>query len=305
VSFEEASIDRARRRAERSQARRDGRSGLRSAPSKPRSAPFRLAPRGFKPIAFLWKGLIAAGPFWRLRSWVVACALVIAGTLWLGADPARQSLLMVVGSGAGMFSVWSLLAGPMFMQRGLRRTFEYLDVLKASPVRGWEIALGELLSPMAMMAVAQWLLLLTLVMSFVPYAPADGFVTGTNIVAGAIGAALLTLPLCGVMLCLPFAGMVVFPAWALEAGGRDAGVEVVGQRMIFFGAYLLTMAAALLPAALIGGLAFILIKLFAPMAAAVLIAAVCAAIVLGFELAGAVWWLGGRIDGIDVAQELR
>jgi hypothetical protein len=305
VSFEEASIDRARRRAERSQARRDGRSGLRSAPSKPRSAPFRLASRGAKPIAFLWKGLIAAGPFWRLRSFLLSLALVIAGTLWLGADPSRRGLLTIVGSGAGMLAVWSLLAGPMFMQRGLRRTFEYLDVLKASPVRGWEIALGELLSPMAMMAFAQWLLLLTFAMSFAPHASADGVASGPNIIAGAIGAALLTVPLCGVMLCLPFAGMLVFPAWALTAGGRDAGVEVVGQRMIFFGAYLLTMAIALLPAALVGGLVFFLFQLFASMAASVLVAALCAAIVLAVELAGAVWWLGERIDGIDVALELR
>ncbi|MEO8161724.1 MAG: putative ABC exporter domain-containing protein, partial [Arenimonas sp.] len=129
VSFEEASIDHARRRAEKQQARRDGKSGPRNSPAKPRVAPFRLAPEGFAPIAFLWKGLIAAGPFWRLRNWLLASALVLALCLWLGAGESTKPLLKVVGLLAGVAAIWLLIAGPMFMQRGLRRTFEYLDVL--------------------------------------------------------------------------------------------------------------------------------------------------------------------------------
>ncbi|MBC7656390.1 MAG: hypothetical protein H7147_04355 [Frankiaceae bacterium] len=304
VSFEEASIDHARRRAEKQQARRDGRSGPRNTPAKPRSAPFRLAPKGFAPTAFLWKGLIAAGPFWRMRNWLLLSALVVGLCLWLGADPQTRPLLKVIGLFAGMFAIWGLIAGPMFMQRGLRRTFEYLDVLKASPLRGWQIALGELLSPMAMMAFAQWLLLLILVTCLVQR-PAEGFMSASNVISGAIGIALVNLPLCGLMLCLPFAGMLVFPAWLVSPGGREAGVEVMGQRLIFFGVYIVTMAIALLPASIAGGIAYLLVNLVAPVAAALLVGAVFAAAVLAVEFAGAVWWLGSRVDRIDVAMELR
>jgi hypothetical protein len=267
-------------------------------------APFRLAPRGFAPIAFLWKGLIAAGPFWRLRNWLLASALVVALCLWLGANASTKPLLKVVGMLVGMAAIWLLIAGPMFMQRGLRRTFEYLDVLKASPLRGWQIALGELLSPMAMMAFAQWLLLLMLVACLVQR-PGTGFMTAPNVVSGAIGIALINLPLCGLMLCLPFAGMLVFPAWLVSAGGREAGVEVMGQRLIFFGVYIVAMAVALVPAGIAGGIAYLLVNLFAAPSAALLVGAVFAAAALAVELAAAVWWLGGRVDRIDVAMELR
>jgi hypothetical protein len=192
----------------------------------------------------------------------------------------------------------------MFMQRGLRRSFEYLDVLKASPVQGWQIALGELLSPLAMMAFAQWLFLLTMVMCLVQRG-GEGLMSAPNVISAAIGIALITLPLCGLMLCLPFAGMLVFPAWLISPGGREAGVEVMGQRLIFFGVYIVTMAVALLPAVAVGGIAWFLLRLFAPMSAALLVCAALAAIVLTIEFAAAIRWLGIRVDAIDVAQELR
>ena len=304
VAFEEASMDHARRRAEKQQARRDGKTGLRVRASKPRPAPFRLASTGFAPIAFLWKGLIAAGPFWRLRNWLALSLLVVALVLWLGADPSRSVWLKVVGAFASMFAVWLLIAGPMFMQRGLRRTFEYLDVLKASPLRGWQIALGELLPAMAMMAFAQWLLLLILVTCFAQR-PGAGLMSVSAIISGALGIALINLPLCGLMLSLPFAGMLVFPAWLVSPGGREAGVEVMGQRLIFFGVYIITLALALLPATIVAGIGYLLLNLFAPLPASLLVAATLAAAVLGIEFAAAVHWLGGRVDRIDVALELR
>ena len=79
----------------------------------------------------------------------------------------------------------------------------------------------------------------------------------------------------------------------------------MGQRLIFFGVYIVTMAIALLPASIAGGIAYLLVNLFAPVAAALLVGAVFAAAVLAVEFAGAVWWLGSRVDRIDVAMELR
>lgn len=305
VSFEEASMDRARQRAERRQARRDGKMGNRNGPKKPRSAPFRLASSGFAPTAFLWKGLIAAGPFWRLRSFLIACLVVIAGAGWLGADAARRPLLQIVGTLGGMLGIWLFLAGPMFLQRSLRGTLEYLDVLKGSPLRGWQIALGELLTPATMMAFGQWLALVLLVMAFGVYSDRTGLTSASNVVGAAIGFSLMSIPLCALMLCVPFAGMLVFPAWTVSSGGREGGMEVMGQRLIFFGAYLLTMAVSLLPAAVVGGLAFLLVDWLAPTPVALATAGLLAGLALVVELGGAVAWLGGRIDRFDLAQELR
>jgi hypothetical protein len=305
VSFEEASIDRARKRAERISAMREGKLNSRNRPAKARSAPFRLAPHGFAPIAFLWKGLIAMGPFWRLRTWLIACAIVIAGSSWLAADPARKPLLVILGTFAAIAGGWMFLAGPMLMQRSLRQTLEQLDILKASPLRGWQIALGQLLSPVAVMTFAQWLLLLMVAMAF-GAKTGGALLTSANIDAAAIGIALLAAPLCGVMLCVPFAGLLYFPAWtAASSGSGGRGIEVMGQRMIFLGGYLVTLALALIPAILLGGLVFVIVQMLAGLPIALLIAALIAAAVLAAELAVMVRWLGRRIDGFDVSQELR
>jgi hypothetical protein len=58
VAFEDASIEQARRRAERRLAMREGRWSIRGG-RKARVEPFPLAERGPVPIAFLWQGLIA------------------------------------------------------------------------------------------------------------------------------------------------------------------------------------------------------------------------------------------------------
>lgn len=305
VSFEEASIDRARQRAERRTATGAGKQPFQRGPAKPRSAPFQLAPVGFPPVAFLWKGLIGAGPMWRLRTWLIACAIIVLGGRWLAADPALRPLLKILGGLAAMACVWLFLAGPMFVQRGLRQTLDHLDVLKASPLRGWQIVLGELLTPIAIITFAQWLLLVAGLVSLSGRTDSGGMLAAANVYSSAVGIALIAPPLCGLMLCVPFAGLLYFPAWADSPGGRGGGIEVMGQRMIFFGAYLVTLALALIPAVLVGGLVFLLVNWLGNLPSALLSGALVAGLVLAAEMATTVWWLGMRVDRFDVSQELR
>ncbi len=301
VTFEDAAIAQARRRADKLAAMRAGRLRER-APTRPRREPFRLAARGFPMLAFLWKGLLGMGSFFRLRTWVIACVVVIGLSQWMAADPVWRRLLVIIGTAVAMSGAWLLLLGPMMFQRGLRRTLERMDVLKAAPLRGWQIALGELLAPIALMSFAAWLLLLI---------GAEAMVHAAHplalpwVLAGSIGAALLAPPLSGLMLSVPFAGVVYFPAWfgGTEQGGR--GLEQMGQRMIFMAGYVVILAVCLLPAALLAGLGFLLAHLFGGMTVALSVAALIACAALVFELACAVDLLGRRIDRFDLSQELR
>ena len=303
VSFEEASVDLARKRAERVAAMRDGqlRVGSRT-PSKPRTAPFRLAPLGFAPIAFLWKGLIEMGPFWRLRTWLIACAIAIIGCQWLVADPDRKPLLRIAGILAVTAGAYLLLLGPMLMRRSLRVVLDRLDILKSGPLRGWQIVLGELLTPVALMSFVQWFLLLIVFMSF--GARLGVVMSGTvNFAIAVVGFGIVSPLLLGLMFCVPFAGLLYFPAWT--ARGRAAGIEMMGQGLIFIGAYLLALALALLPAAALGALAFLLVKWLANLTLALLAATLMVGVTLALELVGAVDWLGRCIDRFDVSQELQ
>jgi len=303
VSFEEASIAHAGRRARRVAAMRDGRMRERL-PTKPRGEPFRLAANGPPALAFLWRGLIASGPLFRLRTWLVACVAVFAGVQWLGANPQMKPVLLVVGMVAAMIGGWALLVGPMMMQRGLQRTLEYLDILKATPLRGRQIALGELMTPTTIMVFGIWLLLLVAVLCLVATGGRAGF-TPTVIATAGVGAALLVPPLCGLMLCVPFAATLYFPAWVAPQKGGARGVEVMGQRLIFMAGYMLTLVVVMIPAVVLAGLGFLLLNWLVGMATGVMVAAACACAVLALELYWALGLLGRRIDGFDVSQELR
>jgi len=301
VSFEDAAIVHARKRADRMAAMREGRMGRRL-PNKPRGEPFRLSGQGESWVAFLWKGLVAMGPLYRLRVWLIACAVVVVLCQWLAADPMRKQMLAGIGIAIPALGAWLVFLGPMLMQHGLRRTFERMDVLKALPLRGWQIALGELATPAAVMCFAFWWLLL-----FGAMASAAGHaaLTTAQIVAAALALALVAPPLFGLMLCVPFAGMLYFPAWIVAPGSSGRGIEVMGQRMVFMLGYLLTVLLAALPAALLGGIGYLLGSWLGGMVVAMLAAAVGACAVFAFELACALRLLGRRIDRFDLSQELR
>ena len=302
VSFEDASIVHARKRAERTAAMREGRMGRRM-PSKPRAEPFRLAGAGGHSWpAFLWKDLVAMGPLYRLRTWLLACVAATVLCQWLAADPARKAALVGIGIAVPAFGAWLVFFGPMLMQNGLRRTFERMDVLKALPLRGWQLALGELAAPAAVMCFAFWWLLL-----FGAQAIAAGHsvLTTMQIVAAAVALALVAPPLSALMLCVPFAGMLLFPAWIVAPGSSGRGIEVMGQRMVFMLGYLFTVLLAAIPAALLGGIGFLLGQWLGGMAVAMLAAALGACAVFAFELACALRLLGRRIDRFDLSQELR
>ncbi|WP_133477963.1 putative ABC exporter domain-containing protein [Cognatilysobacter segetis] len=302
VSFEEASIALAKKRAETRSAMRDGRMRFGRKAARARRAPFALAARGPAPTAFLWKGLISAGPFWRVRTLVIATVAAVVLTQWLGASPTYRPLLKVVGAIALGVAGWGTLAGPMLVHRGLRETLDRLDVLRAMPLRGWQIALGQLLTPVAMLVPAQWVLLLTAGLAFAG-SSSPGWLTPGMLAAIAVAAIALAPTICLLMLCVPFAGVLLCPGWS--AGGRGGGVDVMGQRLIFGGVYLLTLATALLPASLVAGALLFVIRALGSMPLAVGVGALAAAAVLAAEVMLLVRWLGGRIERFDVSTEMR
>lgn len=296
--FEEAAIAHSQRRAQAIAARREGRLRTR-APRKAHPAPFALAGTGFAPVAVLWRNLIALGAT-RLRTFVAIPLVVLAGEAWIARDPALRPLLkLFFGLGLGA-AAWLLVVGPMIAQRMLQRVLDHMDLLKAAPLPGWQLALGELLAPMLLLSLAEWTMLamalLAVLLGGVPSVPAGAAV------AAAIGAAPLVPPLCGLLLCLPFAGVLLFPGWIGRPRG-GGGVEVMGQRLIFFGAYALVLVVSLLPAVLVGGLVATPAWWIAGPALGLPVFGLVGAVVLAAELTMAVRWLGRRIERYDLSLE--
>ena len=167
----------------------------------------------------------------------------------------------------------------------------------------WTVVLGELLTPMVLMTFIEWFLLFVTVLAF-DSSRNNLVLTAALSTGGALGIALLIPPLCGLLSCVAYAGVLFFPAWATSAGAHGGGVEVVGQRLIFTAGYLVVLMVALLPATLAGAVVYIITNWLAGQVVAVILTALIAAVVLGGELAATIWWLGEKVDRFDISTEL-
>lgn len=304
VSFEEASIAKAERRAALVAAAKQGRLGL-GRPKKAKAEPFALHAKGRQAVAFLWEELLALGPLYRLRSWLIACGIVFASAQLFAAKVAwSKPVLLGVAAVSLVVAAYALVFAPMIRQYRLLRFLEQLDVLRSMPLTGQQIALGQLLSPTIVMSFALWLLLWTAAVCSIIAGGAQ-MMTPARIVAATLGVALWVPPLSGLMLSVPLAGALYFPAWAQALGGGPKGVEVMGQRLIFMAGYMLALLLALVPATLLAGLAFFLVNAIWGLVPGFVVVFVCVFIVLVLELGWVLEQFGDRVEQLDISQELR
>jgi hypothetical protein len=303
VSFEDASIAHAEKRSARIAAWRSG--GRQLSPKAGRAAPFALRGTGRPEIAFLWKNLLSTWPYFSWRVFVAGAAVVVAGSVWFRLHPAWAGFGTAAGAVAAFAGAYVLVIGPQFARQDLRGDLRKLDILRTYPLAGWQIVAGELLAPAAILTGLVWLTLLIAVLNLDGGTAARTWFTPSVRVAGGIGLALVVPPLALLQLLVPNAAALVFPSWAEATRTRGGGPEVMGQRMIFLFAQLLTMAAVLVPAVLVGGVIIAVVQLFAGPSMAVLAASGPVVAVLFAEVAAGVWWLGRRFEKLDVAEELR
>jgi hypothetical protein len=301
VAFEEASIAKAEKRAARLRAMRQGRFG--QPQRKAHGVPFNLAAVRRPELAFLWKNLLASAPYLRPRTALIAAAVIVVVATWLvrgDVEPFRTVMALFGLIGAGYVFVF----GPMVARQDLRLDLPNADILKTYPLRGWQVVLGEILAPVAIVTVLLWLLLLAWLLTANP-PRAEWWTLGTKITA-AVAAGLLLPPLCAIQVLVMNASVLLFPAWVQQGADRGRGVDVVGQRILFAAAVFLTMALALLPAVIAAGFVFLGLQwtLGLQVVAGVAGAAVALA-VLCTEVSLVVLWLGSRFESFDLSAELR
>ena len=301
VAFEDSSVDYAQKRSARIAAWRAG--GRRTqTPTKARPGPFSLPPAGRPELAFLWKNLLAAWPYFNVRVWLGTAAVIIAGSAWLRAQPGLQSTIAI---GTLFIAGYVIVVGPQFARQDIRSDLPNADILKTYPLAGWQVVLGELLTPVAILTGVLWLALLTLALTLQPEATGVKWLTPTVRLTGTLAVALVTPALVTLQLIVPNAAALLFPSWFQLTRTRGGGPEVVGQRMIFFFAQLFTMAFALLPAGLAAVSAGFIFWRFLGPAGTVGIATLAVLAVLVGEAWCALWWLGQRFEKLDLSAELR
>ncbi len=304
VTFEEASISRAEKRAARVRAIQQGDWRSQGNAARSQRPPFALASTGRPEIAFLWKNLFATIPIFR-PIWLIVFAVFVLGLgTWIGHRPGLVAARSVIMGLSTALLVGLLLVGPQVARQDLRSDLKNADILKTYPLRGWQIVLGELLTPIFVLSSVNWLVLLGAAL----IAPGMGleWQTPQMRMAGAIGIAVLVPPFCAIQLLVPNAAAVIFPAWVQTVSNRgEHGLDVMGQRIIFMAGQLLITALALLPAAIVAAVLFFVLNWLFGFIAAYTVAVVGFFAVLVAEVWGGIRLLGDRFEEFDLSSELR
>ena len=305
TTFEEASIALAEKRTAQLAAMREGKYRLGAAPAKAQPGPFRLNAAGGRPeLAFLWKNLLSTNSYLRPRTAFITAFIIVVGCNWLAIQPRPQPKLLVVTIIAGITAGYIAFLGPQFARQDLRSDLVHADILKSYPLHGWQVLLGELLTPLAILTSMLWLALLAFALSFEP--PNLPWLTpGLRLVG--IGASALVIPLlCALQLLIPNAAAVLFPGWMQATRHRgERGIEMLGQRIIFVFGQLFVIVIALLPAVLGAGILIFVLQWLVGLVVAVAITTIAVVVILGAEIACGLWWLGQRFERLDLAAELR
>ena len=318
VPFEEGSIAMSEKRAEIRAAWKSGRRyrAAQAAPSVRRD-PFRLAGRGRPEAAFFWKNLLAIQSWFNLRLALIVLGAAALGTAgdFTGSTGSGAGYAPMVLAGALIVGSYTFFLGPQLLRQDLRSDLPNADILKTYPLAGWQIVLGELLTPVAILSGLLWLAILaaTWALGRIGHEAAPRESAERMVVAACLG--LLVPPLCALQLLIPNAAAILFPGWFQSMPTRGGGIEMMGQRLIFVFGQLLAVVIAILPAALLAAAVFVAgrfwfwIGLSAPEGVATILALLAAAAtllaVLSGELWCGIWWLGSRFEGLDLSQEMR
>lgn len=305
TSFEEASIALAEKRTALIAAMKEGKYRLGTAKAKARREPFRLASTGGRPeFAFLWKNLLSTSAFFRPRTAIIAAGLITAVCAWLTVQPGHHGQLFVVTIAALALAAYTLMIGPQVARQDLRSDLSHADLLKSYPLHGWQVLLGEILAPTAILSALLWLALLTVALSFHPRSL--GWFTPQLRAVILAGVALIVPVLCALQLLVPNAAVVLFPGWMHATRHRgERGIEMLGQQLIFVAGQFLAIVLALLPAVLAAAAIIFLTQWLIGPAAAAGAATLAVLVILLAEVGCGLWWLGGRFEKFDLSAELR
>lgn len=299
VAFEEASVEASQKMAKRLAAARAGNWRGARKTQRARRAWFTLAPSGPVPAAFMWKNLVGIGGVFSPRLWMVIAVVCVAFFLGFGGAAHAQNLSMLAAIFLAVALAYSLLLGPQLLRLDFRRDLPMADLLKTFPLRGWQIALGELLAPVIALTCFQWFLLLAGV-ALAIFFPVEHRLLMFSV---AFSAAVVLPVMNFLLLLIPNTAVLLFPSWIQAGKDSPRGIEATGQRLVFAIGQLLVLLLSLAPVSVAFAAVYFPLKIIIGPVAPILPASLAAAIVLALEAALGVWLLGKLFVRFDVTEE--
>ncbi|HXJ73565.1 MAG TPA: hypothetical protein VNM37_11950 [Candidatus Dormibacteraeota bacterium] len=194
------------------------------------------------------------------------------------------------------------MIGPQLLRQDFRQDLALADVLKSFPLRGWQLVLGELLAPAAILSGFQWLLVIVAAAALT-YLPGIGEVTLSWRLAIGFGTAIVLPMLNLISLIIPNASVLLFPGWFQTARDGPQGIEATGQRLILMLGQVLVFFLALVPAAIGFVAVYTIVSYFSQILIAIPVASVTASLVLAIEATIAIFALGRIFERLDLSAE--
>jgi hypothetical protein len=303
VSFEEASIAGAEKRAAKVAARQQGKIRVGSSAPKARRPPFVLRNAKRVELAFLWKNLLSTASYLRPRTAVVTTIVVVALCSWFSGSLVYEAMRPAIAIFAGIVGAYVIVLGPQIARQDLRNDLSNTDMLKTYPLHGWQVIVGELLTPAAIVTVLVWLTLLVAALTL----RSERWVWLTpQLRIGVTASIALIVPfLCTLQLLVLNTAAILFPAWLQSARQTGGGIDVMGQRLLFLAGNLLVVVVALLPATVVASLLFFVARWIVGDVAAAALGVIAILLILGTEAWLGIQWLGKRFEQFDLSAELR
>jgi len=301
-SYEEASAERAARKAAGRRSKRAGGRRYDKVKVSARRPPFPLAVAGRPEVAFLWKNLIAAGRLFSARRMTLGAAAIL-GLAWLVSLLPRDTAWEAVPEGVGwtcfVLAGVGFLIGPGIFRSDLRSDLLQISLLKTYPLHGGSVVLGEVLAPTLLISGFQTILIgMALILTDRPFGlgPQD-------LAMLVLGFLVLAVPLNLLSCLVQNAAVLIFPSWHVIGPQRAKGLEAFGQRLVGLFLFVLVLALVYLPTGLILGGGLFLAYPFLGMTAVPLMAAAATLPSLLEGLAG-VLGLGLLFERFDASREL-
>jgi hypothetical protein len=288
--FEDAAVESAERAARRLEALRGGATAV-VVGGKGRSAPFRLPRTAGPEIALAWKGLIAISRSLVVRMAAivvvpVTTAVVIGVFVLIPGEAVPAAVAAGRVAAMGLFLV--LLLGPTMTGGGVSGDLSRLDVLRALPVSGARIVLGQALAPALILSVL-WGVLVPAASFLLPLG-----LGGFERACTAVGMLVVGPPILLLEVLLQAAVVLALPGWTTAGPGPMA----MGQRMLAMVVQFVGFPLVALPAGLVAALS---ITVALPIVgwSAIPASALLAALVLIGEIALALLVIGRLFEKLD------
>ena len=301
VAFEDASIVASQRALVRRARMRSGRFGRETTAIRRFPPPFQLAERGRPEVALVWKNLVgtvrmSAFPMIAFITPVFfAAAAAIFGK--------RHGIPDAVGFMGLMSTLLFVFIGPQAIRTDLRTDILRLDVVKTFPLSAETLLACELAAPLLTIALFELTTLLVSVTILQFGGHNLAFFTTPEFVVSAI---VFIVPISTIQLLIQNGATILLPAWNTSTpSDSQRGFTAMGQRMLLLLGNLLTLALALLPAALLFFPSlWLTYKIVGHSPAGILVATIPAAAVLIIEIFIAHKFLAAQFEDIDIANDM-